>query len=321
MESNNRENVSNELLHFFLLAYVISWVLWILAPIISDIDSLAFFWICLIGAFGPSLSAIIITSIKNPRPSNIPRVKQVKIFVVVFISCLLLGIIFFLPFFEIYLLIIIGSAIAAFIFSGIYSSRQAVVDLLKSLKGVQGKNIFILIAILLPMGAYFVGSLIYLLFGGVYPEDFTWIDLFIGFALSFPFIFFFGGALNEEPGWRGFALPQLQKRFSPLISGLILGVLWSLWHAPLHFNGFYGDGWTSFLIRLIFNPFGIILTWYYNSSKGNLLGCVFFHASINIFVAIIGVFPETEFYSYLIFGAICIVVIIYDKMWKKNIEK
>ena len=41
------------------------------------------------------------------------------------------------------------------------------------------------------------------------PERFLFILLFIG--------------LGEEPGWRGFALPQLQSRYSPLIASLILG--------------------------------------------------------------------------------------------------
>src|SRR5215207_6227513 len=41
------------------------------------------------------------------------------------------------------------------------------------------------------------------------------------------------GALGEEPGWRGFALPGLQSTLSPLVSTLILGVLVTGWHVPL----------------------------------------------------------------------------------------
>ena len=43
------------------------------------------------------------------------------------------------------------------------------------------------------------------------------------------------GALGEETGWRGHALPQLQRRFSPLASSLIIAVLWSGWHLPQFF--------------------------------------------------------------------------------------
>jgi uncharacterized protein len=40
------------------------------------------------------------------------------------------------------------------------------------------------------------------------------------------------GSLGEETGWRGYALPQLQRRFSPLTATLILAPLWFLWHLP-----------------------------------------------------------------------------------------
>ena len=37
----------------------------------------------------------------------------------------------------------------------------------------------------------------------------------------------------EEPGWRGFALPLLEERHSPVKATLILGTIWGLWHLPL----------------------------------------------------------------------------------------
>jgi membrane protease YdiL (CAAX protease family) len=43
------------------------------------------------------------------------------------------------------------------------------------------------------------------------------------------------GALGEETGWRGYALPQLQRLFSPLTSSLIIAVLWFGWHLPQFF--------------------------------------------------------------------------------------
>src|SRR4051794_8829635 len=51
----------------------------------------------------------------------------------------------------------------------------------------------------------------------------------------FVYVFFLGGPLGEEPGWRGFALPRLQRLHGPLVGSLILGPLWALWHLPLFF--------------------------------------------------------------------------------------
>src|SRR5262249_42488550 len=49
----------------------------------------------------------------------------------------------------------------------------------------------------------------------------------------FVYIFFLGGPLGEEPGWRGFALPRLQRRYGPFFGSLILGPIWAFWHLPI----------------------------------------------------------------------------------------
>jgi membrane protease YdiL (CAAX protease family) len=49
---------------------------------------------------------------------------------------------------------------------------------------------------------------------------------------TFVMTLFFLGA-QEEPGWRGYALPRLQQRYTPVRATLILGVVWGLWHLPV----------------------------------------------------------------------------------------
>jgi membrane protease YdiL (CAAX protease family) len=56
----------------------------------------------------------------------------------------------------------------------------------------------------------------------------------IAFLPSLVFVALAGGG-NEEPGWRGFALPRLQDRMTPVRATLLLGVLWAPWHLPLLF--------------------------------------------------------------------------------------
>jgi membrane protease YdiL (CAAX protease family) len=54
------------------------------------------------------------------------------------------------------------------------------------------------------------------------------------------------GPLGEELGWRGYALPRLLERASPLMAGLILGLIWTAWHVPAFlFSGIVSSSWTN----------------------------------------------------------------------------
>ncbi|PYJ87033.1 MAG: hypothetical protein DME70_07210, partial [Verrucomicrobia bacterium] len=97
------------------------------------------------------------------------------------------------------------------------------------------------------------------------PERFIFILLFIG--------------LGEEPGWRGFALPRLQKTHSPLVASLILAPIWALWHLPLMGNEFPVAIIPAFLISLLGGT--LIQTWLFNRSKGSVFAQMLFHATVN----------------------------------------
>jgi membrane protease YdiL (CAAX protease family) len=85
------------------------------------------------------------------------------------------------------------------------------------------------------------------------------------YAWTFAFVAVLGGGF-EEPGWRGFALPRLQRRHHPVVATLLLGLGWSLWHLPV-----YG---LSFLGPMLFVFF---YTWLYNQT-GSVLLCILLHA-------------------------------------------
>ena len=93
----------------------------------------------------------------------------------------------------------------------------------------------------------------------------------------FLFILLFIG-LGEETGWRGFALPELQRRYSPLVSTLILAAIWTVWHLPLFGNEFQPaviPAWTVSLLGASF-----VLTWLFNKTDSVLLPMVM-HATVN----------------------------------------
>ena len=107
----------------------------------------------------------------------------------------------------------------------------------------------------------------------------------VGYILAF----FTGGALFEEPGWRGFALPRLQQRFGPLVGTLILGALWGPWHLPMFLvPGFNGAGTDFVGISIPFVAFvigttamAVIFTWVFNNTRGSLLLAMLLHASLD----------------------------------------
>jgi membrane protease YdiL (CAAX protease family) len=97
------------------------------------------------------------------------------------------------------------------------------------------------------------------------PERFIFILLFIG--------------LGEEPGWRGFALPRLQKQHTPLIASLILAPVWAFWHLPLMGTEFPTAVIPAFLISLLGGT--LIQTWLFNRTKGSVFAQMLFHATVN----------------------------------------
>ena len=97
------------------------------------------------------------------------------------------------------------------------------------------------------------------------PANFLFILLFIG--------------LGEEPGWRGFALPQLQARYTPFIASLILSPVWALWHLPLFGNEFPWPIVPPFILSVFGGT--CVLTWVFNGTKGSVLLTMLFHAALN----------------------------------------
>lgn len=109
----------------------------------------------------------------------------------------------------------------------------------------------------------------------------------VGWWVLLPFVLvqqlLLSSPMGEEIGWRGYALPQLQRRNTPLMSSIILGLIWSVWHLPLYLtrghplaSEFFG--WLP--LGLI--PTTILFTWVFNHTRGSLLLALLFHAAINI---------------------------------------
>lgn len=88
----------------------------------------------------------------------------------------------------------------------------------------------------------------------------------------------------EEVGWRGFALPRLQQRYSALTASLMVGVLWALWHLPLFLwadNPMSRYPFVPWLIGVLADS--VIYTWLFNSTRGSLSAVALFHILTNAY--------------------------------------
>jgi len=105
----------------------------------------------------------------------------------------------------------------------------------------------------------------------------------------------------EEPGWRGFALPRLQERFSPVKATLVLGGLWGLWHLPLlrvEDNAGHDLATVPLIAMLLWTLAGFVAyaftyTYVWNRTRSVVI-CMVLHAAYNTSLGALILRPEDE---------------------------
>jgi uncharacterized protein len=214
-------------LRFVLIAFVFTWVFWLLAilearGLISSLPVPALF----LGAFGPMVAAVVLTAQEGGRAglrSLLSRVVRWRVAPFWYGVALLGPIVFQL----------LAMALQLVVFGGQPPNLLAMVGALPTVLAI---SVYMLIQV----------------------------------------------GIGEEIGWRGYALPKLQTGYSALVSSLILGVIWALWHLPLFFNSATSYINTPFWALLVFFlPFSILITWVFNSTGGSVLMIMILHAVMN----------------------------------------
>lgn len=113
----------------------------------------------------------------------------------------------------------------------------------------------------------------------------------------------------EEFGWRGFALPLLQRRFAPFWAGLILGIIWAVWHIPAFLiSGTVQSAWSfgPFFVGVV--AISVILTPFFNASRGSLLVAVLYH-----FQMMNPIFPDAQPWDNLLYIAVAVIVVVLNR--------
>lgn len=109
----------------------------------------------------------------------------------------------------------------------------------------------------------------------------------------------------EEFGWRGFAMPLLQRRMAPVWAGLVLGVIWGVWHLPAFFlSGTPQSEWSfmPFFVGAI--AISLILTPMFNAARGSILLPALFHFQLNN-----PLWPDAQPYDMYLFAATAAIVV------------
>jgi membrane protease YdiL (CAAX protease family) len=176
-----------------------------------------------------------------------------------------------------------GPTIAAFILTYVNEGRNGTKDLLKRGLDFRFKKIW-LIPIFLLMPAIVGFSLLLAVFSGESSPKIAVLSQPWVIIPAFFYILFLGGPVEEEFGWRGYALDRLQINYNALSSSVILGVMWGLWHLPLFFMPrqeiYYNVPIWGFILGTIF--FSIIFTWIYNNTGRSILAVLLLHTTGNL---------------------------------------
>lgn len=312
---------------FFIIAFAITWGLGFSYGAVLKQNQFLLFPLVSVATCGPGLAGMIITAITNTQPRQGPR----KAFWIAFFAAWFVSTLVFLANVKFIQhiplsptavgLFVISVAPVAFVIASAFSRIPAMRSYLSSLIQLRGLAGWSLLGLALFPALLLISNLINSLVNRqpATSHQFPEISLaLIGLILvKFLYQFFFFNATGEETGWRGFALPRLQARTSPLVAALIIALFW----VPWHFFLWQAEGspvltwqyWLQQYIPII--PASVIIVWICNRARGSILVAGITHAAMNTAEAFIPV--GDGWIMVLTLLAAVLMFILIDRMWRK----
>lgn len=167
-----------------------------------------------------------------------------------------------------------------------------------------------------------------IIFGGIVGFGFAlrWLEQSLGLKVSSPpfsafsfipfaiyWVLFDPGPVGEEGGWRGFALPLLQRRFSPFWASLILGAIWSIWHLPAFYISTLGQSGLLFPFFLSYDiALSMLMTYAYNATRGNVPLMIVIHWAINMPYLLV----SADGYFFVTYAVLFLLVaLLLSRLW------
>jgi membrane protease YdiL (CAAX protease family) len=222
--------------------------------------------------------------------------------------------------FAIHYLASFGPLLAALLVTGISAGKPGLQALGKDITRWRIKWYWWLAA-LSPLALYLAALLVQSLLGLnlTCPSQLGEVDFLPSLGLLVLPLWIFTFGIGEESGWRGFALPRLQRNRSALLATVIVWVMWALWHLPLFFYSYPLSVLPGFAIGLLAGS--IIFTWLYNSTGGSVLLTACWHGLFNVTTACIPCksgFTAAFISTVVMIGAVVVVWIFKPKNLSKK---
>lgn len=185
-------------------------------------------------------------------------------------------------------------------------------------KRISGK--WYLIIIILPVLIRFLAALID---ADITANNFQF-NISPDMTLIYAIILLLFGPIPEELGWRGIALPELQKKFGFNIAILILGFMWAIWHLPLFIVegtyqnqlGLFSPMFWNFMLSALLTSFiyGLI----YNKTNKSILAVILFHYFGNLTGETFLITFNAELITTALKGILALIIIVY---YQKNLQE
>ena len=113
----------------------------------------------------------------------------------------------------------------------------------------------------------------------------------------------------EEFGWRGYALPLMQRRMTPFWAGLWLGVVWAVWHLPaFYLGGTPQSQWDILPFMVGAVAVSVIVTGFFNAAGGSILVSILFHWQL-----VLPIWPDAQPWDVVLFIVLAGVVVWVDR--------
>jgi membrane protease YdiL (CAAX protease family) len=282
------------------------------------------FYLGKIGVYSPVLAGMFVTQMIQPGRHQSSFLRRLKFSLPVWFVALLVNIASLrltappsVPLAGLIILSVPVALLPAWVISSAVSGSDGVKRMLATLVRPRGRIVYYLVALLTFPFIHMVGTgITNALQGNPWlPQVNQVAGLSYTVLVTFLFVIFFAGGIDEESGWRGFAQTRLQAKFSPLVTAFTMWFCMVIWHIPNDLLQYQQGGYL--MVRIVLYAFiTILFTWIYNRTNGSILAVVIFHASMNSMNPLMGIFPITTAGNVILIG-FAILVIVWDRMWRR----